>query len=66
MMPGAVRTAEKLHAAGITYKGTDKVIPAQCHLCGANLLATTTHICWVCQHPEISKIRDEFWKITER
>jgi hypothetical protein len=56
---GVIRTCERLHSAGINYKGTDQTVPAECQICEGNIVENNDHIFWGCQNPKQNEIRKQ-------
>ena len=63
LITGAIRTCERLHSAGIKFKGTDKTVPAECQICEGNIVENNDHIFWGCQNPKQNEIRKRFLEI---
>lgn len=63
LVTGAVRTGERLHSAGIKFKGTNEVIPLECQLCGGRTKEDIDHILWRCPHDDMEDERDKFKRI---
>jgi hypothetical protein len=63
LITGAIRTCERLHSAGIKYKGTDQTVPAECQICEGNIVENNDHIFWGSQNPKQNEIRKIFVEI---